>query len=183
MNSDHGAELYKRFLNGDELAFEEMLNCYRAGLMFFINRFVNNVDIAEDIAADVFAYIIFKPNKYNFKVSLKTYLYMIGRSRALDWIRKESRRRNVSYETLDFELSNDSQTLEEAVIAGEEKRRLYEAMEVLSDDYRTAIHLVYFDELTYEEAAKVMNKSKKQVENLVYRAKKALKMRMTENEK
>ncbi len=52
MKEDRGAVCYKRFLDGDESAFEEILNDYRDGLTFFINRFVNNVDVAEDIAAN-----------------------------------------------------------------------------------------------------------------------------------
>lgn len=181
MNNDQGAVLYKRFLEGDERAFEEILNTYREGLMFFINRYVNNIDVAEDIAADVFAYIIFKPKKYNFKVSLKTYLYMIGRSRALDWMRRESKRRHLPIESLYNEPSDASATLEESVIAEEEKRRLYNALDKLPDDYKTAMHLVYFEGMSYEEAARIMQKDKKQIENIIYRAKKSLRKHLEES--
>ncbi|MBR2220459.1 MAG: hypothetical protein IJ974_05730, partial [Phascolarctobacterium sp.] len=36
--------------------------------------------------------------------------------------------------------------------------------------------LIYFEEMTYEEAAKVMKKNRKQVDNLLYRAKKELRI-------
>ncbi len=183
MNNDRGAECYKRYLDGDEDAFEEILNTYREGLMFFINRYVSNISVAEDIAADVFAYLIFKPKKYNFKVSLKTYLYMIGRSRALDWLRKETKRRNIPIESLYSEPSDDAKALEDAVIAEEEKKKLYEAMERLPNDYKTALYLVYFESLSYDEAGKIMNKNNKQIENLIYRAKKALKKDLEEDSK
>ena len=39
---------------------------------------------------------------------------------------------------------------------------------------RLAVHLVYFEELSYEEAARVMKKNKKQIDNLLYRAKSLL---------
>jgi len=39
---------------------------------------------------------------------------------------------------------------------------------------REVIHLIYFENLSYEEAAKVMKKNKKQIDNLLYRAKSAL---------
>lgn len=175
MNEDRGAILYRRFLEGDKNAFDEILNTYREGLMFFINRYVKNIDTAEDIAADVFAYLIFKPKKYNFKVSLKTYLYMIGRSRALDWQRKEAKRKHIPIESLYHEPSTGMQELEERVIKNEEKRKLYNAMDKLPEDYKTALHLVYFDGLSYSEAAEVMKKDKKQIENLIYRGKKSLK--------
>ena len=37
-------------------------------------------------------------------------------------------------------------------------------------------HLIYFEDMTYEEAAKVMKKNRKQVDNLLYRAKKELRI-------
>ena len=41
---------------------------------------------------------------------------------------------------------------------------------------RAVVHLIYFEEMTYAEAAKVMKKTVKQVDNLLYRAKKALRI-------
>jgi RNA polymerase sigma-70 factor (ECF subfamily) len=41
---------------------------------------------------------------------------------------------------------------------------------------RVAVHLIYFEDMTYDEAAKVMKKNRKQVDNLLYRAKKALRI-------
>ena len=39
---------------------------------------------------------------------------------------------------------------------------------------RTAVHLIYFEDMTYEEAARILKKNRKQVDNLLYRAKKEL---------
>jgi RNA polymerase sigma-70 factor (ECF subfamily) len=44
-----------------------------------------------------------------------------------------------------------------------------------------AVHLVYFEEMTYAQAAKVMKKSPKQVDNLLYRAKKELRIILGED--
>ena len=46
----------------------------------------------------------------------------------------------------------------------------------LSDDMSVVIHLIYFEDLSYDEAAKVMKKNRKQVDNLLYRAKKELRI-------
>ena len=50
----------------------------------------------------------------------------------------------------------------------------------LTDDMRAAVHLVYFEQLSYEDAANVMKKNKKQVDNLLYRAKSTLRTILTE---
>ena len=65
---DNGADVYRRFLNGEEKAFEEIMEAYRDGLTFFINRYVRDISAAEDIAIDVFTYILIYKNRYNFKV-------------------------------------------------------------------------------------------------------------------
>ncbi len=58
------------------------------GLVFFINGFVHDPHTAEDIAIDAFSDLVVHRHRYNFRVSLKTYLYMVGRSRALDYLRR-----------------------------------------------------------------------------------------------
>ena len=108
--------------------------------------------------------------KYNFSVSLKTYLFTIGKSRALDWLRANRRRKT---EQLPEHIA-DGHCPEEILIEDEEKRQLYAAISRLRGDYKTAIHLVYFEDLSYKEAGYVMTKSEKQIQNLIYRAKEAL---------
>ena len=50
------------------------------------------------------------------------------------------------------------------------------AVAMLSEEMRDAVHLIYFEEMSYEDAARVMRKTRKQVDNLLYRAKKELRM-------
>ena len=69
----------------------------------------------------------------------------------------------------------DEESLEHTVVDNERKRLVNDAIWKLPDEMRVAIHLVYFENLTYEETAKVMKKNRKQVENLVFRAKAAAK--------
>ena len=59
-------------------------------------------------------------------------------------------------------------------MADERKRAVNAALAQLSEEMRLAVHLVYFEELTPDEAAKVLKKNRKQVYNLLYRAKNTL---------
>ena len=172
---DNGASSYRRFLDGDESAFDEIMKEYFDNLAFFIDRFVHDIHAAEDIAIDTFSDLVVNKHRYNFKVTLKTYLFMLGRSRALNYIKH--------CKVIDFvELSEadntpaEQETLEEIVLADERKRVVNNALNSLPDDMRVVIHLVYFEDLTYDEAAKVMKKNRKQVDNLLYRAKKELRI-------
>jgi len=177
---DHGACSYRRFLDGEESAFDEIMKELFHGLVFFVDRYVHDVHAAEDIAIDAFSDLIVHKHRYNFKVSLKTYLYMIGRSRALDYMKH---RKVIELVELDeaSEPASGEKSLEEQALAGERKRVVNAAVAGLPADMQVVIHLIYFEEMTYEEAAKVMKKNRKQVDNLLYRAKKELRSLLGED--
>ena len=175
---DNAAAIYQRFLNGDQDAFEEIIDLYRENLIFFLHRFINNLDTAEDLAEDVFVEVLVHPDRFKGKSSLKTYLFAIARNKAVDWIRHHSRLNIVSLDAA--ENLAEAATVEEAVLKSDEQRKLADAMESIKEDYKVALHLVYLEEMSYDEAGKIMKKTRKQVENLVYRGKKALKMVLEE---
>lgn len=164
---ENGSSSYTRFLCGNESAFEEIMEEYKDGLAAFINRYVRDAEAAEDIAIDVFTYVLINPGKYNFKTSLKTYLYMLGRSRALDYVRRRKRRELTEPDAADVLAAPP----EEKVFAAARREAVQNAMAKLPENMREALFLVYFEELSYEETAKIMKKTKKQVDNLLYRAK------------
>jgi RNA polymerase sigma-70 factor (ECF subfamily) len=170
---DNAASSYRRYLDGDESAFDSILQELFDPLVFFIDRIVGNTAAAEDIAMDAFADLIVHRHRYNFKVTLKTYLFMIGRSRGLNYMKRQAKFPSVPLEDA-AHLTADRTLLEEKLLRDERKRIVSEALSALPEDMRTAVHLVYFEELSYSEAAKIMKKNPKQIDNLLYRAKNAL---------
>lgn len=170
---DNGACSYRRFLDGDESAFEEIVNELFDNLIFFINRYVNDMYAAEDIAIDVFADLTVNRHRYNFKVKLKTYIFMLGRSKALNYIKHRKIFAFEDFSALES-VADEKTSIEEKILADERKLAINNALDKLGEDMRIAVHLVYFENLSYEEAAKVMKKNRKQIANLLYRAKKEL---------
>ncbi len=177
---DNGASSYRRFLDGDESAFDEIMDALFYSLVFFVERYVHDFHAAEDIAMDAFSDLIVHRHRYNFKVTLKTYLFMIGRSRALNYLKH---RKIISFTELSdaHGMADDEKTPEEHVLSDERRRAVNAVVSKLPADMSTVIHLVCFEEMTYDEAAKVMKKSRKQVDNLLYRAKKELRILLGED--
>lgn len=173
----NGESSYRRFLNNEQDAFDEIVELYFDNLVLFLNRYLNDIYAAEDIAIDSFAYILANKYKYNFKVSFKTYLFMIGKSRALNYIKHKKRINITSYEENENTLC-DLRSLEETVIDKQEKELLYKALESLPDSMKPVLHLVYFENMTYAQAAKVLGKKEKQIDNLIYRAKTILREKL-----
>ena len=172
--------LYKRFVSGDDEAFDEIIETYRTGLTFFIDRIVRDTLVAEDISVDVFTYVLTHPTSYNRRASLKTYLYMLGRSRALDHLRRQKRTHVLTLDKIS-DLA-DRQSLEQTVLKNEENRKLYTALEALPSEMQNAVYLVYFEELSYKETAHVLKITPKKVDNLLYRAKEKLRELLEQGE-
>lgn len=95
---------------------------------------------------------------------------MVGRSRALDHLKHRKVIRFV--ELSEAAYAADVQEIEETMYIDERKKALNAALEQLPADMRAAVHLVYLEEMSYAQAARVMKKSQKQIDNLLYRAKK-----------
>jgi RNA polymerase sigma-70 factor (ECF subfamily) len=170
---DNGASSYRRYLDGDEEAFHDIVKEYFDNLVFFVDRYVDDYAAAEDIALDAFTQLVVYKHRYNFRVSLKTYLFMIGRSRALDYIKHRKKRPMMELSEA-MHLPSDEPSPEEIILADQRKRAVNTALAQLSEDMRLVVHLVYFEEMTPQEAAKVLKKNAKQVYNLLYRAKNTL---------
>ncbi len=165
-------ELYTDFLNGNKQAFEELVIKYRKNLTYFISRYTKDIDNAEDLAQDVFIYILTNKNYYNPKYSLKTYLFTIAKSRAINFIKKDKRQiTNIDFDTMfidDFDLT----------ISVHNKEKLNKINKILKEfkpDYQSAIYLADFEELSNSEISKILNKTPLQTKTLIYNARKKLK--------
>ena len=166
---DNGASSYRRFLDGDESGLNEIVEIYGNNLMYFINGFVKNITLAEDIMEDTFMELIVHKHHFRGESSFKTYLFKIARNKSLNAIKKN--KILVALET-DIE---DNAKLEDLIINNDKNRLVREAIGKINETYATVIHLLYFESMSYEEIGKVMKKSNKQIKNLAYRARNSLK--------
>lgn len=171
---DNGASSYQRFLNGDDSGIVDIVKDYKDGLILYLNRYVENILIAEELAEDTFFKLMVKKPRFLARYSFKTWLYTIGRNITIDYIRK---RRKIVFDTIEnYEfLIREEDCLLQAYLKEERKQMVHKAIGKLKPEYREVLQLTYFEGFTNTETAKIMKKSKRQVEMLVYRAKKSLK--------
>lgn len=171
---DNGAENYKRYLNGDDDGIVEIIKEYKDGLTLYINGYVHNIFVSEDIMEETFFTLMTKKPKFKGKSSFKTWLYSIGRNIAVDSVRKNSKLSDTPAE--DYKnLESEETEVERLYLKEENKIRLHKAIKRLHDDYAQVLYLTYFENFSNEQTALAMNKKKRQIENLVSRARKALK--------
>ena len=166
---DNGASSYRRFLHGDESGLEELLNMYGDNLIYFINGYVKNISIAEDIMEDTFMELIVHKHRFRGESSFKTYLFRIARNKALNVIKK-----NKKYAELQDNIE-DIKKLEDTIVKTEMQKNVRDAMENIKSDYCVVLELLYFEDMSYDEIGRVLKKTNKQIKNLAYRARLALK--------
>ena len=171
---DNGASSYRRFLDGDNNGLSEIVRDYKDGLILYLNGFVGNLGVAEELMEETFFKIIIKRPKFSAKYTFKTWLYTIGRNVAIDYLRHSSAKKHVPLEDV-ADYVQDEYDLEKQYIIKEQKIELYRAMQQLNSDYFQVLWLVYIEGFSNEEASLVMKKSARQLKNLTYRAKNALK--------
>ena len=171
---DNGASSYRRFLDGDDNGLVEIIKDYKDGLMLYLNGYVQNIHIAEDLMEDVFIRLVIKKPHFTGRSSFKTWLYSIGRNVAVDYVRKNSKYEILSEEDQSLIL-RDEQDVELEYIRNERKIIVHRSLRRIKPEYRRALYLIYFEDFNIKEAAFIMKKSYKQTENLIYRAKLSLK--------
>ena len=141
---------------------------HRESLILFLTGYVHNTDDAEELMMDAFAVAASGTAAWSGRSSFKTWLFAIARKRAVTFLRK--RRREISM-VMD---PREEETPELSLIREERKLQLYRALETLPGDYRQALYLLYFEQMSRDEACRVMRKTKKQMYNLAERGHRAL---------
>ena len=175
LESITGEELYLRFKNGDKNAFEELVDLYEEEMSRFVYGIVRDSHEAEHIVIDTFAQLILNKKDFEGKSSLKTYLFGISKNLSMKRMKERNRDRHISFDEVAELNITDGVTMSAALEKKADSDRVIIAMRKLKSDYHAVLSLLYFEDMSYREAATAMNKSEKQIKDLAYRAKVALK--------
>ena len=163
----------KQLYRLDEGAVLELVEQYRIPLLYFVTGFTRNTADAEDIVSETLIKLLTKKPLLKSEQALKTYLYNTARNIAVDKLREQKRERayiTQSTAQAEREIAYIDETLSET----EDKQMLASALRSLPPDYRQVLYFYYFEDLTITEICKVLGKNKKQIYNLLARAKDAL---------
>ena len=171
MISDETA--YRRYLDGDQKAADLLVEKYGDPLTLYINGYLKDIYEAADLMIEAFSLIFAKERPIKGAGAFQAYLYKTARNLALRH-RKKHRLSFLHFEELNFEPQSDV-LAETELFRSERSRQLYSALEKLKAEYREALYLVYFEGMSYRNAATVMNQSEEQITKLVYRGKQNLK--------
>jgi RNA polymerase sigma-70 factor (ECF subfamily) len=164
--------IYSRFLKERrEEDFRILLERHQDSLLLFLRGYARSMEDAEDVLLDAFSEVAAGPTAFSGRSSFRTWLFSIGKKLALKRLR--NMRPYLSADEDAEDKVSDPPELE--LLRDERNRALYRALRQLAPEYRQVLILLYFEDMSHEEAARVMGKSKKQVYHLASRSREALK--------
>lgn len=175
---DEDKILYRKFLDGNKESFERLIIKHKNNLIYFIFKYVKNKEIAEDIFQETAIYLMERKEVYDFTFSFKTFLYMIAKSRALNYLRDS--KEHLSIQNSKENLIIEEEMIEDIIFSQELKTKLRNVLSKMKQEYQMVIYLTMIEELSYEETAKIMDKNISQIKNLVHRARIKLKKLLIE---
>jgi RNA polymerase sigma-70 factor (ECF subfamily) len=158
MREDDWLALVKSIAAGDQLALHSLYEQTHRIVFTLIVRITNNREVAEEVTLDVFHDVWRRASGYDpANGSVVGWILNQARSRAIDRIRYEQRKKRVNNDTdgfADVRMNEDPQA---ALEVNEQGRLLREAMNNLNHEEKQAIEMAFFSELTHQEVAGSLN--------------------------
>ena len=161
-------ELMFHVRNGTGEMLGVLYSRYQSPLFNFYCKLTGNRSLSEDLVQDVFFRILKYRQTYKPGTSFKTWMYQIARNARLDNIRKQRPQVEIEDSLLPVVMPRDNaqQTQETAL--------LHKALMQLPEEKREVLVLSRFQELKYEEIAKLLGCQPNAVKVKVFRALKDL---------
>ncbi len=173
--------LVKRVQRGDKKAFDILVLKYQHKLMKLISRYVHDQSEVFDVAQEAFIKAYRALPNFRGESAFYTWLYRIAINTAKNYLVAQGRRTpDVDIEIADAEqLAGETELKEYAtpdqIIARDEvEKTVFETIERLPVDLRTAITLRELEGLSYEEIAEAMSCPVGTVRSRIFRAREAI---------
>lgn len=178
-------ELVRRVQHGDKQAFDVLVRKYQQKIVKLISRYVRDQDEALDVAQETFIKAYRALANFRGDSAFYTWLYRIAINTAKNYLVAQSRRppdTDIDAEDA-VQFDGDSRLREtdlpeQLVHRDEVERVIYEAIDALPEDLRTAITLRELEGLSYEEIAQAMDCPIGTVRSRIFRAREAIEQKL-----
>ncbi|TVR87923.1 MAG: sigma-70 family RNA polymerase sigma factor [Saprospirales bacterium] len=157
-------ELIQKYLEGNDYAFETLLNRHKEKIYTSIYLFVKDRDLAEDIFQEVFIKIIrtLRRGKYNHEGKFLQWAMRISYNLCVDHFRRSKRRTKVSpTETFDIfdVLELKDENMEEEMMKSQTHQKVRKLVDMLPAEQREVVILRHYADMSFKEIANLTNVS------------------------
>lgn len=188
MGEKNDDTLYQHFLQGDTASYDELMIRYGDRLTFYLHGYLHDINDAEDLMIEAFARIMAKRPNIG-EGAFKAYLFKTARNLALRHQDKKRRMQVFSIDGLDSEIADKVlaagtgqierySPVEEDIGHEERKKILHLCLNRIEPELKEALWLIFFEEMSYAEAAAVMKVNRKKIDHLLQRGKKNMRLEL-----
>ena len=152
-------KLILRFQEGDINAYNELVKRYKDRLFNFVLRYFNNAEQAEDVVQDTLIKLYTHASYYKNIAKFSTWIFTIAKNNALTELRKNKRKKTDSLWTEDgkvIDINSKEESLESKVQNEIAIDQLNKFLDEIPENFRMAVVLRDFQELSYEEISKIL---------------------------
>jgi RNA polymerase sigma-70 factor (ECF subfamily) len=173
---------------GDQQSFELLLRKYRTPLVNFLYRMVRDSAVAEDLAQEVFLRVYRARKDYAPSAKFTTWMFRIATNLALNSVRDNRYHQleismDQSVEIGDneqpaMEVPDRTPTVEQQLVARTRSETILRAIRALPEKQRAAVLLHKYQELDYDEIARILECSESALKSLLFRAYQTLRVEL-----
>jgi RNA polymerase sigma-70 factor (ECF subfamily) len=174
-------KLVKRAKDGDEQAYQQLVEKYQRALYYHILKMVRNKDIIEDLVQETFVKAFDNLDSYSTSYAFSTWLYRIATNHTIDYLRKKklpTKSIDAPVKTRDgemqMELPDQQASADRQVLKKQRKNIVQNAIQNLPDKYRKVIELRHMEEFSYQEIADELDLPLGTVKAHIFRARELL---------
>ncbi len=157
----------QRVQAGNVGAFDQLVQRYREKIFSVIYNMTSNREDTSDLTQETFIKAFQAIGRFKGKSSFFTWIYRIAINTSMTFLKKRGRRRFISYENIDQEVSNTeiferltaSSRTEKGALVGELQEKLNESLQKLSPKHRTVVVLHEIEGLEHSEIAEITKTS------------------------
>lgn len=162
---------------GDHAAFGVLVTLYERRLLFFLRRFVPELDRAVDLLQDVWLQAYRKLPGLRSPAAFRVWLYQIAHDRAVTQIRRERREDDALTEVATSDEVLDTHEFETAELAS----LVRSCLDELSVAHRTILTLRFLEGMNLEELADTLRLPLGTIKSRLHHAKLALRQTLKEH--
>lgn len=173
------AEIMLRVKDGDNAAFNYLIEKYRRAMISFMYRMVHNSAIAEELAQEVFLRVYRSRAGYSADAKFTTWLYRIATNLAVNHARDTKHERpevKVSIDESDedtglsIDVADSSLNAEQQLLRRERMAAIRATIEELPERQRLAVFMHKYQNMDYKQIAEVLHLSESATKSLLFRA-------------
>jgi RNA polymerase sigma-70 factor, ECF subfamily len=174
---DPDVRAMSRLREGEDLALDEIMDRWQGRLMSYLFRLTGNETVAIDLAQETFVRVYQHRERYRATGAFSSWLFAIATNLARHHLRWKRRHHSISMDAPSGERCPGVETLPapgpgpgDHLESEERANAVREAVSQLPRELRETLILFEYEDMSYEQIAKIQRCSLKAVETRLYRA-------------